>query len=74
MIEAPVSTVAGLVALVAVLPLTPGSVDVTSKITLAGMSTESGISSSELMITVTSSPSFSKPGLSMAALLMVIWL
>ena len=38
--------VAGLVALVAVLPLTPGSTCVTVRITLAGISTESGVSSS----------------------------
>ena len=35
-------TVAGFVALVAVLPLTPGSAETTSKTTLAGISTESG--------------------------------
>ena len=39
---APVSSVAGLVAFVAVFPLTPGSVETTSKTTLGGISTERG--------------------------------
>ena len=62
--EAPVSTVAGFVALVAVFPLTPGSVCVTSKTTLAGISAERGKPSSELIAIVTISPSFKSPGLS----------
>ena len=64
--EAPVSTVAGFVAFVAVFPLTPGSVCVTSKITLAGISTDNGILSSVLIKMVTISPSFINPGASSA--------
>ena len=66
---APVSTVAGFVAFVAVLPLTPGSAEITSKTTLAGISTESGSPSSELIITVTKTPSFNKLELSIKFLL-----
>ena len=55
---APVSNVAGFVAFVAVFPLTPGSVETTSRITFAGISTDNGNAFSEFVITVTTSPSY----------------
>ena len=61
-IDAPVSTVAGFVAFVAVFPLTPGSVWVISKTTLAGMSADNGIPSSEFIEIETISPSFNNCG------------
>ena len=57
---APVSSLAFLVAFVAVFPLTPGSEEITSRTTFWGISTDKIFEFSEFTIIVTTRPSLKK--------------